>query len=119
MDERTQELLDRTFLFSCRTIKFLYPFSKDQLLYHLVPQLVRSATAIGANYEEAQAAESKRDFAHKIAIVSKECREAHYWLRISNEFVAADKRAELTEFIKEVSEFKKIFASIRISSQNS
>lgn len=118
MDKRTQELLDRTFLFSCSMIKFLYPLSKDQLLSHLVSQLVRSATAIGANYEEAQAAESKRDFAHKIAIVCKECRETHYWLRIFVEFVDADRKVGLTEFIKEVTEFKKIFTSIRLSSQS-
>ena len=45
-------------------------------------QLLRSATSIGANVEEAQAAQSKKDFVAKMAIASKEAREARYWLRL-------------------------------------
>ena len=45
-------------------------------------QVVRSATSIGANVEEADAAESKRDFVHKMSIAHKEARETRYWLRI-------------------------------------
>jgi four helix bundle protein len=45
-------------------------------------QAVRSATSIGSNTEEADAAESKRDFVHKMSIAHKEARETRYWLRI-------------------------------------
>ena len=45
-------------------------------------QLLRSGTSVGANYEEAQAAESRNDFTHKLQIALKELRESHYWLRI-------------------------------------
>ena len=45
-------------------------------------QIVRSATSIGSNVEEADAAESKRDFIHKMSIAHKEARETRYWLRI-------------------------------------
>ena len=45
-------------------------------------RVVRSATSIGANVEEADAAESKRDFVHKMSIAHKEARETRYWLRI-------------------------------------
>jgi four helix bundle protein len=45
-------------------------------------QLLRSGTSVGANYEEAQGAESKGDFAHKLQIALKEVRESNYWLRL-------------------------------------
>ena len=45
-------------------------------------QFVRSATSIGANISEAQAGQSKRDFAAKMSIASKEAREVVYWIRV-------------------------------------
>jgi four helix bundle protein len=44
--------------------------------------MLRSATSIGANVEEATAAQSRKDFASKMAIASKEARETNYWLRL-------------------------------------
>lgn len=48
-------------------------------------QVLRSGTSIGANMEEAQAAQSRRDFIAKLAIALKEARETHYWLRLIQE----------------------------------
>ena len=45
-------------------------------------QLLRAGTSVGANIEEALAAESRKDFVHKMAIASKEARETLYWLRL-------------------------------------
>jgi len=45
-------------------------------------QLLRSGTSVGANFEEAQGAESKSDFAHKLQLALKELRESNYWLRL-------------------------------------
>ena len=45
-------------------------------------QLLRSGTSVGANYEEAQGAESSGDFVHKLQIALKELRESNYWLRV-------------------------------------
>ena len=50
--------------------------------YDISRQMVRSATSVGANIEEALAAQSKRDFAARMTIASKEAREAQYWLRL-------------------------------------
>jgi len=50
-------------------------------------QIVRSGTSAGANYEEARAAESKPDFAHKLGITLKELRETRYWLIIGKSIV--------------------------------
>ena len=55
---------------------------------HLSTQLVRAATSVGANYEEARAAESRSDFIHKLRIAAKEARESSYWLQLA-------RRAEL------------------------
>jgi four helix bundle protein len=49
---------------------------------HVARQLVRSGTAGGANYEEARAAESRADFAHKVSIAAKEMRESVYWIKL-------------------------------------
>jgi four helix bundle protein len=48
----------------------------------LTRQLVRAATSVGANYSEADGAESKRDFGHKIAICKKESKASKHWLRM-------------------------------------
>jgi four helix bundle protein len=48
----------------------------------LSEQLLRTATSIGANVEEAQAGQSKADFISKMSIASKEARETYYWLRL-------------------------------------
>ncbi len=50
--------------------------------YILSKQLLRSATSIGANVEEAMAAQSRKDFISKMSIASKEARETRYWLRL-------------------------------------
>ncbi len=48
----------------------------------LSAQLLRAGTSIGANIEEANAAQSKREFIAKMSIASKEARETHYWIRL-------------------------------------
>ncbi|KKT93202.1 MAG: hypothetical protein UW94_C0008G0002 [Parcubacteria group bacterium GW2011_GWA2_45_14] len=50
--------------------------------FDISKQLIRSATSIGANVEEAIAGQSKKDFLHKMGIASKEARETRYWLRL-------------------------------------
>jgi len=52
--------------------------------FDISKQLIRSATSIGANVEEAIAGQSKKDFLHKMGIASKEARETRYWLRLLN-----------------------------------
>ena len=77
----------------------------------LIDQLVRAATSVGANYCEADDAESKRDFRHKIALCKKEARETKHWLRM---IVAAE--PSLRESAKpvwtEAKELHLIFAAI-------
>lgn len=60
-------------IFLCRTLKEKHEFV-------LSNQILKSGTSIGANVREAQGAESKRDFVHKMAISLKEANESKYWL---------------------------------------
>lgn len=69
--------------FSVLVIKGLEALRQHPEGKHLVSQLFRSSTSVGANYEEAQAAESKTDFIHKIQVSLKEIRETVYWLRLA------------------------------------
>jgi four helix bundle protein len=78
-------------------------------------QLLRSATSIGANVEEATAAQSKKDFIAKMCIASKEARETSYWLRL----LAATKIADLDykNLIQKIEVIIKILTSIVKTSQ--
>jgi four helix bundle protein len=73
----------KTFDFSLSIIS-LYINLKKENEFIISKQLLRSGTSIGANVEEAIAAQSKKDFIHKMAIASKEARETKYWLRLLN-----------------------------------
>ncbi len=118
MDNRTNVLLDRTFEFGLNTLKLLNSLEYSPVLSVPINQLARSATSIGANYEEAQAAESSKDFSHKVGISSKECRESVYWLKMLNELYP--EKSELFENkIKESIELRKIFISIKKSTDKS
>ena len=86
-----EELSDRLLDFAARTGKVIDAIPESRLgrhkrnrqsLFLFTGQLVRSATSPAANYAEACAAESPRDFVHKLAIVLKELRESRVWLRL-------------------------------------
>ncbi len=72
---------EKSYAFALTTIKLCQQLRTRQE-FAIAQQLLRSGTSIGANVEEAQAAQSRRDFAAKMAIASKEARETHYWLRL-------------------------------------
>ena len=105
------DLLDRTFRFSVRAIQLSRRLESDRIGRVLVGQLLRSATSIGANAEEAQAGQSRADFLSKNAICLKEARETRYWLRLLQAAeVSVD--PELAELEQEAFELMRIFGSI-------
>lgn len=75
-------LKDKSYRFSIRIVKFYYFFSAQKKEYVISKQVLRSGTSIGAMIEEANQAESKADFIHKLSIANKEANETHYWLRL-------------------------------------
>jgi four helix bundle protein len=76
------ELEARTLEFAVMIIRFVSAFQKSDAALTVGRQLLRSATSIGANYREANRAESREDFIHKTAIAQKEAAETDYWLEI-------------------------------------
>lgn len=84
------DLTRRTLEFSIRLIALVDALPKSRAADVIGRQLLRSGTSIGANYREAQRAESRDDFIHKVAISSKEAAESEYWL----ELIAQTKQLE-------------------------
>ena len=74
-------ILDLTFNFSLEIVKYTEQL-EGLRKYNLSNQLFRSVTSVGANVHEAQNAESKADFIHKLKISAKEAEETKYWLKI-------------------------------------
>jgi four helix bundle protein len=72
----------RLLLFGAAVLEVIGRLPSTAAAKHVADQLLRSSTGAGANYEEARGAESRRDFAHKVGVASKEMREAVYWLSL-------------------------------------
>lgn len=109
MAQKDNIIVARTFNFSKEIIKLYISLKKDKV-FELASQLFRSATSIGANVEEAQAAQSKRDFISKMSIAAKEARETRYWLRLLNETEISNNDVKL--LLKEIEEIINIITKI-------
>jgi four helix bundle protein len=111
LKSREYDLEERTAKFSENIIEFVKTIRRDDINRNIITQRARAITSIGANYCEANASSSKRDFRNKIYICKKEANEAKYWLRI-----LAKHHPELKEKIKafwqEAHEFHLIFQKI-------
>lgn len=104
-------LEERTARFGEEIIKFSKKIKKDVTSLPIISQLVRAGTSTGANYCEANEAESKKDFQHKIGICKKESRETKHWLRM---IVVAqpELKDEARKLWQEAKELNLIFNSI-------
>ena len=106
----SEELQERLFQFSVSVIKFLRSWKSGRETDVIRYQLSKSATSVGANYEEAQAAISRKEFGVKVSISLKEMRETRYWLRILNEVEVRNEK--VTELLYESDELAKILGKI-------
>ncbi len=109
MESKQNLIVTKTFNFSKEIIKLYINLKKDKV-FELASQLIRSATSIGANVEEAQAAQSRKDFVSKMSIAAKEARETRYWLRLLNETAITE--AEVKHLLKEIEEIINILTKI-------
>jgi four helix bundle protein len=107
-------LEERTAVFGENVIDFAGTIRATPVTGPLIPQLVRSATSVGANYCEADDAESKKDFRHKIGLCRKESRETKYWFRMIVRAAPYAKEAARPLW-KEAQELNLIFSKIRRS----
>ncbi len=116
MNEKKPNIIkDKSFTFALRIVK-LYKFLVENKEYVLSKQLLRSGTAIGALVREAEHAESKADFIHKMAIAQKEANETDYWIELlyQSEYL---KVSQYNSIIVDIQELNKILASIIITSK--
>lgn len=117
----TQESNDKIYDLEERTAKFgedavilLKQIKHDVITKPLINQLVKCATSTGANYAEADDAESKMDFKHKIGICKKEARECKHFLRML--LVASpEHELEIKRLWQEAKELHLIFNKIYLS----
>ena len=114
---KTQNIIvEKSFNFSLSVIA-LYKKLIEVHEYVLSKQVLRSATSIGANVEEAIAGQSRRDFIAKMSIASKEARETKYWIRLleKSQFLNYDYEG----LLKEIEQIINILTAIVKTSQGS
>jgi four helix bundle protein len=110
-NKKIYELEERTAKFGEDVIKFVKIIKQDDINRSIISQFVRSSTSIGANYCEADGAESKKDFQHKMGICKKEAKETKYWLRILS-VSNPEHKEECRKLWKEAHELTLIFSKI-------
>jgi four helix bundle protein len=106
-----ENIRERTFRFGVRIVKMVSRLPRTTAGFALGNQVIRSGTGIGANVEEADAAESKGDFVHKMKIALKEAQETRYWLRtiVESEMLVDE---ETKALLKERDELVRIIHTI-------
>ena len=106
--------MDLTFNFSLNIVR--YTESLEELKkYNVSNQLFRSGTSIGANVHEAQSAESRADFIHKLKISSKEAEETRYWLMICQK---SQNYPNCENLLSQIDSIIKVLGKIISSSRN-
>lgn len=110
-------ILEKSFAFSLAIIEFTETLV-ERKKFRMSDQLFRSGTGIGANLREAQNAESKRDFLHKIKIAAKEADETAYWLQLCKASPYYPHEERLDILLKEIQRIlTSIISTIKRNSQ--
>ena len=109
MTQQRYDLEERLLEFSVRIIKIVEQLPNTRTSNHVAGQLLRSGTSPFPNHGEAQAAESTKDFIHKLSISLKELRETHRWLKLIQRVPLIQKPELLTSILEETEELIKIF----------
>jgi four helix bundle protein len=112
------DLEERLLEFTAEIVRLADALPNTKAGNHIVGQLLRCGTSPLANHGEVEAAESRRDFLHKLRICLKELRETWRWLRLIGRLQLAQP-AELRSSLTEVEELIRIFAaSVRTTEKN-
>jgi hypothetical protein len=114
---RKFDLGERTAKFGEEIIEFANTLERNEINRPLIGQLVSAGTSVGANYMEADGAESKKDFRHKIGICRKESKETKHWLRMIDK-ANPSKNVECRKLAQEAQELTLIFSSILLSKKS-
>lgn len=109
--EMKYDLEERTAKFGEAIIEFVQKVPKNVITIPLISQLIRAGTSVGSNYCEADCAESKKDFEHKLGICKKEAKESRHWLRMIAKAVP-ELKDEARIHWQEANELQLIFIAI-------
>jgi len=110
-DKKTFDLQERLIDFAVRIIRIAESLPKTKVGNHIAGQLIRCGTSPAPNYGEAQSAESRSDFIHKMKICLKELRETMVWLIMIVRAELIKPTSKLEPLIKENDELISIFVS--------
>jgi four helix bundle protein len=102
----------RTYSFALETVRFIKKLQRNMISLEIGKQLLRSATSIAANVEEAQGAFSKEDFVYKMNTSLKEAKEAHLWLKLIRDSEISNDIKALNTLIDECYQIKNILGKI-------
>jgi len=118
-ENRVFDLEDRLIDFAVRIIRLAESLPKNKVGNHIAGQLIRCGTSPAPNYGEAQSAESRSDFVHKMKVCLKELRETRIWLLMIVRCDLIKRTSNLALLIHENDELISIFAtSIKTAKQN-
>jgi len=118
-EKKAFDLQDRLIDFAVRIIKLSEALPDTKAGQHICWQILRSGTSPAPNYGEAQSAESRMDFIHKVKIALKELRETEVWLKIILKSEIIKPVSKLEPLLKETDELISIlFASIATAQKN-
>ena len=118
MKNVSNTIKEKSYQFALEIIR-LYRALQCQNEYVLSKQLVRAGTSIGANVEEATAAQSRKDFIAKMSIASKEAREARYWLRLLKDSRICEKLDFSGPLVKSDEIIKLLTSIVKTTQRNS
>ncbi|HVT73879.1 MAG TPA: four helix bundle protein [Lacunisphaera sp.] len=108
---------DRLLEFAVRVIRMTESMNRSPAGIYVADQLLRSASSPYGHHGEAEGAESRDDFIHKLRVCYKELREARHWLRLAQRTPLVPKPALVDDLLTEAEELVRIFAaSIRTAS---
>jgi four helix bundle protein len=110
-ETRTFDLEDRLIDFTIRIIRTAESSPKTKVGNHIAGQLIRCGTSPAPNYGEAQSAESRSDFIHKMKVCLKELRETRVWLLMIVRGNLIKQVSKLEPLIKENNELISIFVT--------
>jgi len=109
MHKKEYDLDDRLLEFATQVIKLIEELPATRTGNHVASQLLRAGTSPLANHGEAQAAESRADFVHKLKVSLKELREAHRWLRLIRRVPLIEPVSRVEAVFVEADELVRIF----------
>lgn len=111
MEKPPRDLGARTKAFALRIIKLVMGLPRNQAAYVIGRQLMRSGTAVGANFREAQRSRSKSEYAAKMNVALMELEESSYWLELLEE-ADVSKNPEIRALHSEADELSAIFVTM-------